>query len=64
MSNQPKLREPGKRVFEKPKPALTLVKPTQAHKPMTDFSPEVKEMLHEMNRKQRKKDYPDTPDAA
>ena len=64
MSNQPKLREPGKRVFEKPKPALTLIKPTVEHRPMPPMDDEVKEMLRQMRQRQRSKDYPDMPDAA
>lgn len=63
-SKSPRLRQPGKQVFPQPKPQLTLVKPIQEHKPMSEFSPAVKEMLREIRRRQSKKGYPDAPDAA
>ena len=64
MSNRsPKRREPGKRVFPKPKPQLTLIKSERKSGPSVEMSPEVKEMLREMNRRQRQSDS-DTPDAA
>ena len=61
MAEVVKRRQPGKRVFP---PKLTLIKPEQEHKPLPEMDDEVKEMLREMNRRQRKKDYSDTPDAA
>ena len=64
MSNQPKRREPGQRVFPQPKPQLTLIKPTQEHKPLPPEDDEVKEMLREMRQRQSKKDYPESPEAA
>ena len=68
MAEVVKRRQPGKRVFEKPKPALTLIKPTQEHKPIS-MDDEVKEMLREMSRRQKDTrdsatNGSDTPDAA
>jgi hypothetical protein len=66
MSNSIKLREPGKLVFH-PKPKLTLIKPAterKAMRPASELSPEVKEMLREMNRRQKKERFSDEPDAA
>lgn len=70
MSDQsPKLREPGQRVFNKPKPELRLVTPAAQSKavgPVSEMPPEVKEMLREMNQRKRQRDHddPETPAAA
>lgn len=66
MSKPIKLREPGKRIFH-PKPQLTLIKPAvecKAMGPASELSPEVKEMLREMNRRQKDRGYSNEPDAA
>ncbi len=69
--NDFKLRKPGKKVFERPKPKLTLVPPaTDAREDsvvQVELSPEVKEMLREMQQQQRRRarrDGSDMPDAA
>lgn len=68
MSNIPKLRTHGKRVFEQPKPRLTLVPP--ANDPadsvaQVELSVEVKEMLRDMQQqRRRRRDGVDEPDAA
>ena len=65
MSSNPKLRTPGKRVFDSPKPRLTLVEPAEqppVQKP--EMSPEVREMLQEMNRRRSVSKDPNGPDAA
>jgi hypothetical protein len=67
MSKPIKLREPGKRVFTEERPKLTRIKPVIEPKlmgPASELSPEVKEMLREMNKRQKGRGYPDTPDAA
>ena len=66
MSEQIKRREPGKRAFPS-RPKLVLVPPVQ--KPSrpdvrTELSDEVKEMLHEMNRRHATSREIDAPDAA
>ena len=66
MSSDVKRREPGKRVFPS-RPKLALVPPAQAANrpaPKVELSPEVKEMLREMNRRHRATRNTDTPDAA
>ena len=65
MDEQIKRREPGKRAFPS-RPKLTLVPPLQPACPdvRTEFSPEVKEMLREMNRRHASARNPDAPDAA
>ena len=65
MSSEIKLRQPGKPVFETPKPRLTLVESVEqrpVQKP--ELSPEVKEMLREMNRRRSVSKDPNRPDAA
>ena len=66
MSSNPKLRQPGKLVYERPKPKLRLVKPTEQQRPVskTVFSEEVKEMLRDMNRRRAVATGSDAPDAA
>ena len=75
MSSEVNRREPGKRVFpsrEHPKRRLggvTLVLVAPAQQPKrpdvrTELSPEVKEMLREMNRRQARTRNTDAPDAA
>ena len=65
MSSEIKLRQPGKRVFERPKTRLTLVEPAeQPPAPKPEIRPEVREMLREMNRRRSVSKDPDTPDAA
>jgi hypothetical protein len=66
MSEQ-KRREPGKRAFPEKRPQLVLVPSPQ--KPIrpdasAEMSPEVKEMLREMNRRHTPTRNTDTPDAA
>jgi hypothetical protein len=64
-----KLRTPGKLVFARPKPKLTLV-PPPADDPApevskVEFSEDVKEMLREMQTRRRaRRDESETPDAA
>ena len=53
MSNQPELRQPGKRVFEKPKPQLTLIKLGQEHKPRAPINDKVTKMLRQMREQLR-----------
>ncbi len=67
--NNINLRTPGKRVFEQDKPKLTLVPPaadTSADSVVqVELSPEVKEMLREMQQRKRvRRDGMDAPDAA
>jgi hypothetical protein len=62
-------RTPGKLVFKRPKPKLTLVPPpTDDPAPevsKVEFSENVKEMLREMQTRRRaRRDGSDTPDAA
>ena len=66
MSSNPKLRQPGKLVFEHPKPRLTLVKSTEQPQATfkQEFSEEVKEMLRDMNRRRAVAKGSDAPDAA
>ncbi len=68
MSNGQQRREPGKRVFPADdRPKLVLVpSPLQPRLPdvKTEFSPEVKEMLREMNRRHTNTRNTDTPEAA
>lgn len=59
----PKLRQPSKPVSEKPK--LTLIKPTVEHQPLPEMDDSIKEMLREMNHRQKKRETGgETPDAA
>ena len=67
MSSEVKRRKPGKRVFPADGyPKLVLVMPAQPNRPSvrTEFSPEVKEMLREMNRRHAATRHTDKPDAA
>ena len=68
MSSEVKRREPGKRVFRSlDRAKLTLVpSPPQPKRPdvRTELSPEVKEMLREMNRRHTSTTDSDAPDAA
>ena len=67
MSEQINRRAPGKRVFTaEDRPKLTLVSPQEPTRPdvKTEFSPEVKEMLREMNRRHTATRDTDTLDAA
>ena len=65
MSSENKRREAGQRAFPA-RPHLVLVpKPVADHPaPKVEPSPEVKEMLREMNRKRSKVKETDPPDAA
>ncbi len=69
--NDIKLRKPGKKVFEqpKPKPKLQLVPPADDRVDSVakvELSPEVKEMLREMQqmKRARRNGSSDAPDAA
>ena len=68
MSNGQQRREPGKRVFPADdRPKLVLVpSPLQPRLPdvKTEFSPEVKEMLREMNQRRAASWNSDAPEAA
>jgi hypothetical protein len=68
MSSEQKRRVPGKRAFpSRERPKLTLVPPSpQPNRPdaSAEMSPEVKEMLREMNRRHAAIRSTDTPDAA
>jgi hypothetical protein len=67
MSSEPKRREPGKRVFPvDDRPQLVLVPSQHPKRPdaRTEMSPEVKEMLREMNRRHAATRNSDAPDAA
>ncbi len=67
MSEQIKLRVPGKRAFPSHElPKLTLVPAQQPNRPAPKVEPssEVKEMLREMNRRHAATRNTDTPDAA
>ena len=68
MSSEVKRREPGKRVFPADnRPKLVLVPPAQQpSRPdaSTELSPEVKEMLREMNRRHTSTRNSDAPDSA
>ena len=68
ISGEVKRREPGKRVYPADDyPKLVLVPPVQQPKlpdVRTELSPEVKEMLREMNQRHAGKGNTDTPDAA
>ena len=69
MNTTIKLRTPGKLVFARPKPKLTLVPPLADDPALqvskADFSEDVKEMLREMQTRRRaRRDGSDTPDAA
>ena len=68
MSSEVKGREPGKRAFpSRERPKLTLVPPPPQQPKRSDvrteLSPEVKEMLREMNRRHTARNT-DAPDAA
>ncbi|MDQ3253248.1 MAG: hypothetical protein M3R15_04965 [Acidobacteriota bacterium] len=67
MSAEQNRREPGKRVFPaSDRPKLVLVpSPQKPNRPdvRTELSPEVKEMLREMNRRHATRNS-DAPDAA
>lgn len=66
MSEQIKRREPGERAFPS-RPKLVLVPSRQRPNRLdvkTEMSPEVKEMLREMNRRHVAAQTTDTPDAA
>ncbi len=63
------LRTPGKLAFEQTKPRLMLVPAADDHSDVVtpvEFSPEVKEMLREMQQQRRRarRDGSDMPDAA
>ncbi len=66
MSEQIKLREPGKRAFPEKCRKLQLVPPQQPSRPdvSAEMSHEVKEMLREMNRRHTNTRNNDAPDAA
>jgi hypothetical protein len=67
MSSEMKRRVPGKRVFPADDyPKLRLVSPQTPVRtaPKVEPSPEVKEMLREMNRRHTPTRNTDTPDAA
>ena len=69
MISEVKRREPGKRGFpSRERPQLTLVPPPpQQFKRLdvrTELSPEVKEMLREMNRRHTSTRNSDAPDSA
>ncbi len=62
-------RTPGKLVFARPKPKLTLVPPLSDDPALqvskVEFSEDVKDMLREMQTRRRaRRDGSDTPDAA
>ncbi len=67
MSEQIKRREPGKRVYPADDyPKLRLVSPQKPIRPdaSAEMSPEVKEMLREMNRRHAATRNSDAPNAA
>ena len=67
MSEQINRRVPGKRVFTPPeRPRLRLVATQEPNRPdaKNEFSPEVKEMLREMNRRHVATRNSDAPAAA
>jgi len=66
MSEQIKLREPGKRAFPEKCRKLQLVPPQEPNRPhvKAELSEEVKEMLRELNRRHVDARNTDAPDAA